>query len=328
MRAVLTSQSGLTMFTAVTPTPTYWQVATLGHFNGVAWLPDLATKDAAEDKVATGPIRPPRAPPPPATHTFTVHVAIGDLRSNLLPVPPATVAVADAASVQRRAGHRRRPALRQPRGADLRGHRPRPHRPRTAPRRSVSLDQAPGVAPYLALPTSIPADVVALAHRIVAHAQGPAAAATALVRYFTAGKRFRYTLTPPPTAPGRRPGQLPLHHPGRLLPAVRRRLRRPGPHRRPPHPPGRRLHHRLGRQARHLHRHRLRRPLLAPGLPGPDRRLGLLRTHPGLVRRGPRGRRPERGTDDQAVIVQGPGRHHHHPLGPPPRTERPPAGRL
>jgi hypothetical protein len=56
---------------------------------------------------------------------------------------------------------------------------------------------AADLEPYLALPSSIPADVVTLAHQLVAHARGPAAQATALVRYFTQDKRFHYTLSPP-----------------------------------------------------------------------------------------------------------------------------------
>ena len=57
---------------------------------------------------------------------------------------------------------------------------------------------AADLAPYLALPPTIAPSVVALAHQIVARAKGPAAEANALVRYFTVGKRFRYTLSPPP----------------------------------------------------------------------------------------------------------------------------------
>jgi hypothetical protein len=53
------------------------------------------------------------------------------------------------------------------------------------------------LAPYLALPPSVPESVVRLAHQIVADAKSPDAEATALVRYFTTDKRFRYTVTPP-----------------------------------------------------------------------------------------------------------------------------------
>jgi hypothetical protein len=197
MRAVITSQSGLTMFTAVTPTPTYWQVATLGHFNGVAWLPDAATKDAAEDAPQLIPVVPPELPGPPATHTFTVHVSIGDLRSNLLPVPPGTISVGDAASVSVEPGIGVIQPFANPEELtyDAVARLPTPLGPLSP---IGLLDGAPGVGPYLTLPATLPANVVELAQRIVAHTQGPAAAATALVRFFTQGNRFRYTLTPPP----------------------------------------------------------------------------------------------------------------------------------
>ena len=78
MRAVLTSQSGLTMFTATTHTPTYWQVATLSHFTGVSWLPDPATQAAADntqqfiEELPITPVVPPSpAPSPPTSPSVT-----------------------------------------------------------------------------------------------------------------------------------------------------------------------------------------------------------------------------------------------------------------
>ena len=59
---------------------------------------------------------------------------------------------------------------------------------------------ASALAPYLQLPVE-PAAVVDLAHQIVAGAQGPAAEAADLARWFDNG-RYRYTLTPPaPSGP-------------------------------------------------------------------------------------------------------------------------------
>ncbi|HXQ61751.1 MAG TPA: transglutaminase domain-containing protein [Acidimicrobiales bacterium] len=203
MRAVLTAQSDLTMFTAVSRTPTYWQVATLTRFDGTSWLPDPATKAAAEDAPQLVPIALPVLTEPVATKTFTVAISIGNLRSNLLPVPPSTVSVAKANSVQVEPGIGviqpfANPAdltydatARLPSTADL-----------SAQTSVAALDAsapATDLLPYLALPP-VPPAVVQLAHQIVAHARGPAAEATALVRYFTVGKRFRYTLSPPPVS--------------------------------------------------------------------------------------------------------------------------------
>ncbi len=203
IRAVLTAQSNLTMFTAFTRTPTYWQVATLTRFDGTAWRPDPATKAAAEDAPQLVPIALPVLTEPAATKTFTVGISIGNLRSNLLPVPPSTVSVSRANSVQVEPGIGviqpfANPAdltydatARLPSAADL-----------SAETSVAALDASAPAAdlqPYLALPPVAPA-VIRLAHQIVAHARGPAAEATALVRYFTVGKKFRYTLTPPPVS--------------------------------------------------------------------------------------------------------------------------------
>jgi len=202
MRAVLTSQSGLTMFTATTHTATYWQVATLSRFNGVDWLPDTATKAAAEDTQQYIETLPNVPPTPPAAHTFTAHIAIGDLRSNLLPVPPDTVSVGEAASILVEPGIGVFQPYADPQELTYQAVARVPTPLGTTPSTSVGLlDGTPGVTPYLALPTSIPADVVQLAHQIVAHARGPVAEATALVRYFTQDHRFRYTLTPPSPGP-------------------------------------------------------------------------------------------------------------------------------
>jgi hypothetical protein len=203
MRAVLTSQSGLTMFTATTHTPTYWQVATLSNFNGVSWLPDTATKAAADDTQQFVESFPTSPVVPPVTHTFTTHIAIGDLRSNLLPVPPNTVSVGEAASVLIEPGIGVYQPYPNPEELTYEAVSGVPAPLGTTPSTSIGLlDGTPGVSPFLALPPSIPADVVQLAHQIVAHSRSPVAQATALVRYFTEDHRFRYTLTPPSAGRG------------------------------------------------------------------------------------------------------------------------------
>ena len=107
--------------------------------------------------------------------------------------------------------------------------------------------------------------VAELAHQAVGTATTPAAQAQALVNWFRSGQ-FRYTLSPPPTERLRPVGPVPDRDQGRLLRAVRRRLRRAGPHPRDPDPPGRRLHRRPGRAGRDVHGDRGGRPRLAPGV--------------------------------------------------------------
>ena len=201
MRAVLTARSDLEMFTATSPTPTYWQVATLSRFNGDAWLPDPATKAAARLAPQLSPLTLPVLPEPAPTHTFTVHVSIFDLRSTLLPVPPETVSVGDANAVQVEPGIGVVQPFANPADLTYDASARVPTALGTTPAPTVAaLDAslpADDLAPYLALPSSIPAAVVRLAHQIVAHATSPSAEATALVRFFTADRRFRYTLDPP-----------------------------------------------------------------------------------------------------------------------------------
>ncbi len=206
MRAVLTTRSDLVMFTATTRTPTYWQLATLSQFDGTSWLPDPATRDAAHGAPQLAPTSLPILTEPAATHTFNVHVSIGDLRSTLLPVPPSTIAVGDATAVQVEPGIGVIQPFANPQELT---YEATARVPTTSPASSeptvAALDaSAPpaDLAPYLTLPPTpaVPAAVVTLAHQVVAGATTPAAEATALVRFFTQGKRFRYTLTPPTVA--------------------------------------------------------------------------------------------------------------------------------
>jgi transglutaminase-like putative cysteine protease len=205
MKAVLTSRSSLIMFTATSPKPTYWQVATLSQYTGTSWIPDPATTAAARGAPQLAPTSLPILPTPTATadHSFTVHVDIADLRSTLLPVPPGTDAVGEAAAVQVEPGIGVIQPFANPEQLTYAATAPDAASLDSAAPTMAALDasaSASDLAPYLALPSfpSIPAAVVQLAHQIVAGAKSPAAETNALVRYFTQNKRFRYTLTPPP----------------------------------------------------------------------------------------------------------------------------------
>jgi transglutaminase-like putative cysteine protease len=201
MRAVLTSQSDTVMFTATSRTPTYWQVATLSRFDGGAWFPDIATKAAAQSSPQLAPTTLPLLPEPVPTRTFRAHISIGNLRSTLLPVPPATQSIGDSALVQLEPGIGAVQPFASPADLAYDAIAAVPPAQVTSSAPTVAaLDAslpATDLAPYLKVPALAPA-VVRLAHQIVANAKSPTAQTTALVRYFTAGKHFRYTLTPPP----------------------------------------------------------------------------------------------------------------------------------
>ena len=202
MRSVLTSRSDLVMFDADSATPTYWQVASLTRFDGTSWLPDRATEAAARNDPLLSPDPTPSLTEPTPTKTFSAQVTIVGLRTILLPVPPDTVDVANAIDIQLERGIGVTQPFSNPADVSYTATavRPTSEIDRQAPTVSaLDTSQPPSdLAPYLALPSSIPASVVRLAHQIVAHTTTPEAAATALVRYFTTGRRFRYTVTPPP----------------------------------------------------------------------------------------------------------------------------------
>ncbi|MGH9019279.1 MAG: transglutaminaseTgpA domain-containing protein, partial [Acidimicrobiales bacterium] len=205
MKAVLSSQSDLIMFTATSRTPTYWQVATLTKFNGTSWVPDPATKAAADGAPQLSPVAPPVLPTPSAGRTFNSKVTIVDLRSNLLPAPPSTLSTGGATVVQVEPGIGLVQPFANPEElayTTVARSAPTNLAAASSPTMAalVTSAPAPDLAPYLALPSTVPASVVRLAHEIVARDRTPAAKATALVRYFTAGKRFHYTLSPPAEA--------------------------------------------------------------------------------------------------------------------------------
>ncbi|HTZ09496.1 MAG TPA: hypothetical protein VMB72_10505, partial [Acidimicrobiales bacterium] len=92
LQAVLTDRTGELMFSATSPVPTYWQVALLTRFNGTAWLPDPTTLAAVQAIPVSTAVRQipglPVLPEPAGTGTFRTTVAIADLESTLLPLPP------------------------------------------------------------------------------------------------------------------------------------------------------------------------------------------------------------------------------------------------
>jgi len=211
LRAVLVNRTTEVMFRAQTPLPTYWQVAVLTRFNGTTWLPDPTTQ-AAVQSIALAPMtRPvpflPALPEPAAAETYRAQVTIANLESTLLPLPPTTVSVGSAAAVVPGFGALQpveaSPGLSYVAVARIPVVPTAAGRSRSAAPSPNGASSPPGtaaLAPYLQLPNE-PAQVVALAHRLVAGATGPAAQAAALARFFDNG-RFRYTLTPPaPTGP-------------------------------------------------------------------------------------------------------------------------------
>ena len=214
MRAVLTNRTNELMFSATSPVPTYWQLAVLTRFDGRRWLPDATTQAAIEALVVPTPDRSvpglPVLPEPRPSTTFRSTITIAGLQTTLLPLPPRAVSVEGIGSkvvpgfgalvpfeaspyATYWADASLPPESRQARA---------PSRPAGSPSgvttTSVPVPDRSSLEPYLALPP-VPSQVVQLAHQIVAGTNGPAAKATALVRWFDSG-RFRYTLTPPDTA--------------------------------------------------------------------------------------------------------------------------------
>jgi hypothetical protein len=209
LAAVETSRSDAIAFVTTSPVPTYWQVGTLTSFDGTRWRPDAATarveglgRHAAARRTAPNLPQPLLAP----HGDFDASVSLETLRSQLLPVPPGAIGVGtgggDVVELDPPVGA----VLLDPAAAA--GHL---HYNVEAPQPVTSdeLVGLPGVAadpatsvpsaavePYLELPT-MPADVVALAHRIVRDASTPAGAVLALDDWFTSGA-YRYTLNPPP----------------------------------------------------------------------------------------------------------------------------------
>ena len=185
--SLLSAGGGVVLFTARSDEPTYWQVATLTHFDGRAWLPPPSTWTAVDGLEPAGVAPVPAGPEP--TATFGGEVRVAGLRSTLLPVPPGTLAVDGSGAVlDLPVG-----ALRPAGTVDGTVYSFAAASPSQAA--SGVAGPAPTAAalePYLELPRQ-PRSIVRLAHRIVAGARTPFAEAAALARYFDTG-RFHYSL--------------------------------------------------------------------------------------------------------------------------------------
>ncbi len=200
LKAVLVNRTTEVMFNAQSPLPTYWQVAVLTDFDGTAWIPDPTTEAAAQSFALSPQSNEvaglPALPEPTATRTFRAQITIGDLESTLLPLPPTAYSVDTYADLVPGFGAvqpvEAAPGLTYSALARVPVN---PGQPAKAPTKATDAVPATELAPYLQLATE-PAEVVALAHQVVASAKGPAAEAAALARFFDSG-RFHYTLSPP-----------------------------------------------------------------------------------------------------------------------------------
>jgi transglutaminase-like putative cysteine protease len=215
LQSVLTKRSQVQMFSARTPVPTYWQLATLSQFYDDRWMPDPATALVATRQFQ-GDFVPPQAglpalPQPAGPSTYSTDVALAAFGGPLLPVPPTTLylsgsrvafvpglgAVALGASSDESPTYS---AVAQTPSdsvvpAQTRG-------PATNGEDGSSVYGVPGdlLTPFTSIPTDqVSARVVALARQIV---QGvpddPASQALAIERWLDNGS-FRYTLDPPST---------------------------------------------------------------------------------------------------------------------------------
>lgn len=192
--AVLSGDSGETVFTADSPVPTYWQVATLTRFDGRRFTADPVTRSAARLGRDQGPGAVPALPVPDTRQLFEAAVSVVGLRTNLLPVPPATMSVSGEEPID----------LRSNVGATV----PFPAGPGysyvavaglpatvAGPGPGGPAPMASALAPYLALPP-LGASVVRLARALVRGVAGPEAQAQAIAGWFRSS-RFHYSLTRP-----------------------------------------------------------------------------------------------------------------------------------
>ncbi len=188
----------LVLFTAVTPVPTYWQVASLSVLRGDTWVPDAATDAALAGRPTS--LTP---APTPGGRPFTVTVTVANLASRLLPVPPATTGVSSAAltPVGAVAAGLSQPGQRYRATAT----EPEVETGATAPTATAPTTTAPtNTAPTTttgtpdASETQLPAEppvVTALAHSVTASASTPLEKAEALTNWFRS-RLFHYSLRP------------------------------------------------------------------------------------------------------------------------------------
>ena len=302
------------MFAAQTPLPTYWQVAVLTDFDGTAWLPDPTTEAAAQSIALSPPSKAGaktcrRCPSPPPTKTFRAEVTIG--RPRRAPCCRSLRRPSRWRRRRRRAGVRGRPTGGGATGSELqrRGSRPgqpdQARQPAKGPRSGTKPHQAQAPAPPLR-PAPRPRPAPSRRRRWLRTCSFPPSPPRSCPRPPDRGRRRGAR------RPGRRPGPLvrqravplhavasavdggpnalrvvPLHHQGRVLSAVRRRLRRPGPDRRPAHAGCGRLHDRRRPRAMTGTASRGRTPTCGPRCISARRRDG-----PRTSRRPPRRARP------------------------------------
>jgi transglutaminase-like putative cysteine protease len=179
LTALVVRDPGLVLFSASSPVPTYWQIGSLTELRGQTWRPDPATAAA----LGGAPFR---AGPPPVEGppSLVVSVAIANLASRLLPVPPDTARVStgrlsEVGAVLATPSH---PGLTY--GAEA-----------VVP--AVDGGAAGAPAPAAPADTALPpepAAVIGIADAVTASASTPLGKAEALTNWFRS-RRFRYSLT-------------------------------------------------------------------------------------------------------------------------------------
>jgi transglutaminase-like putative cysteine protease len=190
LSAVVGNQGRTVLFTARSPVPTYWQVATLSTFDGSSWDPDSATLMTL-DGITPPPVSSlPHLAGPADVKILSTSVTVENLRGTLLPAPPGALRVRAGGQtsvlpdigVYRPSGMASGMTYRVESALALGGAG-----------RTVRAPAPGQVAPYLSLPP-LPADVVSLAHQVAGGIADPRQRALRLVQFFDDGS-FRYSLT-------------------------------------------------------------------------------------------------------------------------------------
>lgn len=195
--------ANVTLFRAHSPYATYWQVAILSDYRSGTWVAGDGTASAVQG-TAHSSATPVQPSTPTGAQTFTSGVVIENFSSRLLPVPPATIAVsgAPAATVTTEGAvtaRGTRPGQRYSTTSVVPSDNPAT----SAGSGVVDSNLTPSLRADVALP-QLPTFIKTLAEQATIGAQFPLSQAEALVNWFRSGK-FRYTLHPPPPAPGANP---------------------------------------------------------------------------------------------------------------------------
>ena len=173
----------LVLFTASTPVPTYWQIASLSVLQTGAWVPDTETAAAISGTFVPPPLNPNRT-----GNTFSAAIRVANLSTRLLPVPPGTVGVNGARVT---AAGALSPTLSTP-GQQYRATATIPD-----PSGTGSTSEPPGLGDVV-LPT-MPAAVTSLAQSVTATASSPLQKAEAINDYLRSNL-FRYSLRSEPAS--------------------------------------------------------------------------------------------------------------------------------